>query len=100
LISGSGRPPGEGLGYSLQYSWASLVAQMVKNLQAMWETRIRPLGWEDPMEESMATLSSILPGETCGQKSLEGYSPWGHKELNTTERLSTVQHMVALFLVS
>ena len=41
-------------------TWASLVAQMVKNLPAMWETWVRPLGWEDPLEEGMATHSSIL----------------------------------------
>ena len=59
-IPGSGRSPGEGIGYPLQYSWASLVAQMVKNLPAMWETWVQSLGWEDPLEESMANLSSIL----------------------------------------
>ena len=48
------------LGYPLQYSWASLVAQLVKNLPAMWETWIRSLGWEDPLEKGKATHSSIL----------------------------------------
>ena len=47
-IPGSGRSPGEEIGYSLQYSWASLVAQMVKNPPAMQETWIPSLGWEDP----------------------------------------------------
>ena len=47
-IPGSGRSPGDGLGYPIQYSWASLVAKMVKNLPAMWETWVRSLGWEDP----------------------------------------------------
>ena len=60
MIPGLGRPPGEGTGYPLQYSWASLVAQMVKNLPAMQETWVRYLGWEDPLEEGMATHSSIL----------------------------------------
>ena len=59
-IPESGRSPGEGIGCPLQYSWASLVAQMVKNLPAMWETWVRSLGWEDPLEEGMATHSSIL----------------------------------------
>ena len=59
-IPGSGRSPGEGIGYPLQYSWASLVAQMVKNPPAMWETWVGSLGWEDPLEEGMATHSSIL----------------------------------------
>ena len=59
-IPESGKSPGEGIGYPLQYSWASLVAQMVKNLPAMWWTCVRSLGWEDPLEEGMATHSSIL----------------------------------------
>ena len=53
-------PAGEGLGYPLQYSWASLVAQLVKNLPAMWETWIRSLDWEDPLKKGKATHSSIL----------------------------------------
>ena len=60
LIPGSGRSPGEGIGYSLHYSWASLVAQLVKNPLAMWETWVRSLGWEDPLEKGKATHSSIL----------------------------------------
>ena len=60
MIPGSGRSPREGIGYPLQYSWASLVAQMVKNQRAMQETWVRPLRWEDPLEEGMATHSSIL----------------------------------------
>ena len=56
----SGRSPGERIGYSLQYSWPSLVAQMVKNPPAMWETWVQYLGWEDPLEEGMETHSSIL----------------------------------------
>ena len=59
-IPRSGRYPGEGIGYPLQYSWASLVAQLLKNLPAMQETWVRPLGWEDPLEKGMATYSSIL----------------------------------------
>ena len=47
LIPVSGRSAGEGIGYPLQYSWASLVAQLVKNPLAMWETWVRSLGWED-----------------------------------------------------
>ena len=52
--------PGEGRGYPLQYSWASLVAQLVKNPKAMWETWVQSLGWEDPLEKGKATHSSIL----------------------------------------
>ena len=60
LIPGSGRSTGEGLGYSLQYSWASLVAQLVKNLPAMREIWVRSLGWEDSLEKEKATHSRIL----------------------------------------
>ena len=59
-IPGLGRSPGEGTGYTLQYSWASLVAQMGKNPPAMQETWVRSLGWEDPLEKGQATHSSIL----------------------------------------
>ena len=54
-IPGLGRSPEEGIGYPLQYSWASLVAQMAKNPPAVWETWLQSLGWEDPLEEGMAT---------------------------------------------
>ena len=57
---GSGRSPREGIGYPLQYSQGSLVAQLVKNLPAMWETWVWSLGWEDPLEKGKATHSSIL----------------------------------------
>ena len=60
LIPGSGSSPGEVVGYPLQYSWASLVAQMVKNLPTIWETWVQSLGWEDPLEKGMATHSNIL----------------------------------------
>jgi len=59
LISTSGRSPEERIGYLLQYSWASLVAQAVKNPPTLWETCVRSLGWEDPLEDGMATHSSI-----------------------------------------
>ena len=59
-IPGSGRSPGKEHGYPLQYSWASLVAQLVKNLPTMRETWVRSLGWEDPLEKGKATHSSIL----------------------------------------
>ena len=98
-IPGSGRSPGEGAAYPLQYSWASL-AQTVKNLPAMWETWVWSQGWKDPLEKDMATHSSIQ--YTClqnphGQTILAGYSPWGHTESDTTEWLSTAhrhQHNV------
>ena len=60
LIPGSGRFTAEGIGYALQYSWASLVAQLVKIPPAVQETWPQPLGWEDPLEKGKATHSSIL----------------------------------------
>ena len=59
-IPGLETSPGEGIGYPLQYSWASLVAHLVKNLPAMPETWVRSLGWEDPLENGKATHSGIL----------------------------------------
>ena len=65
------------------------VAQMVKNLPAVWETWVQSLGWEDPLEEGMVTHTSILawiiPRRAWGQRSLAGYSPWGLKESDMTE---------------
>ena len=60
LIPGLGRSAGEGIGYPLQYSWASLVAQLAKNPPALWETWVRSLGWEDPLEKGKANHSIIL----------------------------------------
>ena len=59
-IPGLGRSAGEGTGYPLQYSWAFLVAQLVKNPPAIGKTWVRPLGWEDPLEKGAATHSSVL----------------------------------------
>jgi len=55
-----GRSTAEGIGYPFQYSWTSLVAQLVKNPPAIRETWVQSLGWEDPLEEGNATHSSIL----------------------------------------
>ena len=77
-IPGSGRSTGEGIGYALQYSWASLLAQLVKNPPAVWETWVRSLGWENPLEKAMATHSSILAWRIL----------WGRKELDMPEQLS------------
>ena len=57
---GLGRSPGKGKDYSIQYSWASLVAQLVKNSPTVLETWVRSLGWEDPLEKGKATHCSIL----------------------------------------
>ena len=77
-IPGLERSAGEVIGYLLQYSWVSLVAQLVKNLPAMWETWVWSLGWEDTLEKGKATNSSILAWGI----------PWGPKELDMTEWLS------------
>ena len=64
--------------------WASLVAQRVKCLPAMWETWVQSLGWGDPLEKEMATHSPVLfPGKSHRWRSLVGYSPWSSKELDT-----------------
>ena len=70
---------------------ASLVAQMVKNLFAMQEMRVRSLGWEDPLKKN-ATHSSTLAWRIPWTEDLKGYSPWGHKESDTTEQV-TLTHL-------
>ena len=67
-----------------------LVAQLVKNLPAVQETRVRFLGWEDPLEKEMATHSSILAWKISWT---EGCSPWGRKESGTTEQLTQLLHL-------
>ena len=62
-VPGLGRSPGEGISYPLQSSWASLLAQLVKNPPAMQEIQVQSLGWEDPLQKEMATYSSILAWE-------------------------------------
>ena len=65
---------------------------MVKNLPAMQETQVRSLGQEDPLEKGMETHCSILAWRIPWTKEPGGYSPWGGKESNTTERLSLTHH--------
>ena len=60
MIPGSGRSAGEGIGYPLQYSWPSLVLQLVKNPPAMLETWVRSLGWEDLLEKGKTTHSGYF----------------------------------------
>ena len=79
LIPGSGRSPGEGIGYPLQYSWASLVAQLIKNPPAMQETWVGKIPWR---RERLPT-PVFWPGEFHGL-----YSPWGRKESDMTDQLS------------
>ena len=78
LIPGSGRSAGKGIDYPLQYSWASLVAQLVKNPPAMRETWVRSLGWEDPLEKGKATHSSILAWRIPWTVSPMGLQRVGH----------------------
>ena len=119
MIPGSERSTGEGIDYPLMYTWASLMAQLVKNLSAMWETWVQSLGWEDLLEKGKATHSSILawrpgfypwvgkipwrrerlptpvfwPGEFHGL-----YSPKGRKESDITEQLSLFTFTIIIFL--
>ena len=79
LIPGSGRSPGEVIGYPLQYSWAYLVAQLVKNPPAMQETWVQSLGQEHPLEKGMATHYSSLAWK------ISMNYPWSCKESNMTE---------------
>ena len=83
LIPGLGRSPGEGIGCPLQYFWASLVAQLVKNPPAMQETWVRSLGWEGPLEKGNLPTPVFWPGDFHWL-----YSLWGCKESDMTERLS------------
>ena len=87
-IPESGRSHGEGTGYPLQKSWASLVAQRVNNLPAVQETSVWSLGWEIPWKRTWQPLLENPHGQRC----LVGYSPWGGKKSDTTEPLSTAQH--------
>ena len=74
------------------HDWSNLAAaavvQTIKNLPAMQETKVQSLGWEDALEKGLATHSSVLVFH--GQRSLAGYSPWGHKELDMKEQLTVL----------
>ena len=78
-----GKSPGEGIGYLLQCSWASLVAQLVKNLPAMRETWVLSLGWENPLEKGKLPTAVFWPGEFHGL-----HSPRGRKEWDMNEQIS------------
>ena len=92
-IPGLGRSRGEGIGYPFQYSWASLVAQLVKNPPTMQEAWVQSLGWKGPLEKGKATHSSILAWRIPWT-----VYPWGHKELDMIEQLSL--HFIAHFALS
>ena len=85
-IPGWGKSPGERIGYPLRYSWASLVAQAVKNLPAMGETWVQSLGGEDPLEEDMATHSSILAWRIPVDRGAWRAAVHGVTELDVTAR--------------
>ena len=78
-------------------SCAFLGAQMVRNPPAMQETQVQSLGQENPLEKGMAHTPVFLPGEFHGQRSLAGYSPWGRRELDTTEQLIMQKHLIVLY---
>ena len=82
-IPGLERSTGEGIGYPLQYSWASLLAQLVKKPPAVWETWVQPLGWEDALKKETLPTLVFWPGEFHRL-----YSPWGCKVSDMTEWLS------------
>ena len=88
-ISGSGRSTGDGIGYPLQHSRASLMAQLVKNLPAMWKTWVCSLGWEDPLGERKG-----YPLQYSGlENSMDCIvSPWGCKESDTTEQFHSLSY--------
>ena len=102
LIPGLGRSAGKGIGYPLQYSWAFLVAQLVKNLPATWETWVQSLGLEDPLEKGKATHSSILawkiPRTICIVHGVTKSQPWLSDVYSTLK--SNFEWHINLFEVS
>ena len=80
-VPGLGSSPGEGIGSPNQYSWASLMAQMVKNLPALWKTWVRSLGWEDPLEEAMAIYYSILAWKIPSTREPGGLQSMGSQRI-------------------
>ena len=88
---GSGRSAGEGIGYPLEYSWAYLVAQLIKNLPVMSEAWVQSLGWEDSLEKGTVTHAGILDWRIPWT--------WGRKESDTTERLSLHYYLCACVLI-
>ena len=70
--------------------WGFPGGSAVKKPPAMQETQVGSLGWEDPLEKEWLSAPVFLPAEFHGERNLMGYTPWGHKESDTTEQLSTV----------
>ena len=90
-IPGSGSSPGEGIGYPLHYSWASLVSKLVKNPPENQETWVQSLGWAGPLEMGKAIHSSILAWRFPKTEEPGGLQSMGS---HTTDRLSTAEHSV------
>ena len=80
-------------GFDLYFPWASLVAQTVKRLPAMPETRVWSLGWKIPWRRKWQPTPGLLPGKSHGRRSLIGCSPWGCKESDKTEQLHLMTGM-------
>ena len=95
-VPGSGRSLGEGIGYPLQYSWASLVTQLVKNLPGMKETWVQSLGREDPLEKGKGTHSSILAWRIPWTLYSMGLQRVGHDGVTFT---NTVYKNIIFFLI-
>ena len=87
LIPGSGRAAGEGIDCPLQYSWASLVAQLVKNLPTSGGPGFNPWVGKTPWRRKRLPMPVFWSGEFHGL-----YNPWGHKELNSTCTLTFTFH--------
>ena len=104
MIPRSGRSTGEAIGfllqrigYPLQYSWASLVAQVVKNPPAMWETWVRSLGWEDTLEKSIANHSSILAWRIPWTEEPGGLQSIGwHRDMTEVTQLAGIFYILLL----
>ena len=79
--------------------WAYLVAQMVKSLPAVQETRVQSLGQEDPLEKEMQPTPVFLPGKSHGWRTLAGYSPWGCKESDMTAWLPSLLLHYTVFMI-
>ena len=82
MIPGSGST-GKGIGYPLQYSWVSLVAQLVKNPPATWETWVRSLGWEDPLEKFLKAMHSRI---------MAWRIPWTAKSQTRLSKFHSLKH--------
>ena len=98
LIPRLGSSPGEEIGYPLQYSWASLVAQMIKNPPAMWETWVRSLDWKNPLEEGMGTTPVFLPGESSWTEEPGGLQSLGSQRVRHDR--ATKHTPIGLFFMS